>query len=165
MRKQVSAKLLLPLLCLLLFSACASPSADRRKQDAIEFQSGQLYAAAYLGYQQLDDLDYYVERYLDSDQLPIHYVSGGDYYLVIPRYQGMALSLYENNMETMQSFLIYQDPDCQPFLLQCNVSDIFPDVTVRLTYQGESVEFSPFLSLKDGSVDIGERGLDLTKLS
>ena len=42
-------------------------------------------------------------------------------------------------------------------------SDIFADAVIRLTYQDESVEFSPFLSLKDGSVDIGARGLDLTK--
>jgi hypothetical protein len=118
---------------------------------------------AYLGFQETDGLDYYVEQYLDSDQLPVHCLSGGDYYLVIPRYQGMELSLYQNDMETMRSDLLYEDPDCRPFLLQCNVSDIFPDATIRLTYQGESVEFSPFISLKDGALDIGAHGLDSTK--
>jgi hypothetical protein len=75
----------------------------------------------------------------------------------------MELSLYQNDLETMQSTLIYRDPDCQPFLLQCNVSDIFPDATIRLSYQGESMEFSPFLSLRDGALEIGERGLDITQ--
>ena len=133
------------------------------KRDAIPFEEGQLYAVAYLGYQTADGLDYYAERYLDSDQLPIHYVSDGDYYLVIPRYDGMALSLYVNDLEKSLGTLRFRDPDSGPFVVQCNVSDIFADVTMRLEYNGETAEFSPFISLKDGTLMIGERGLDLTE--
>ena len=133
------------------------------KRDIIPFEAGQLYAAAYLGYQAIEDWDYYAERYLDSDKLPVHYVSDGDYYLVIPRYDGMSLSLYVNDVDTGLGMLRFQDPDCGPFVIQCNASDIFTDVTVLLEYNGETAEFSPFISLKDGSVMIGERGLDLTK--
>ena len=133
------------------------------KRDAIPFEAGHLYAAAYLGYQTTDGLDFYVDRYLDSDKLPIHYVSDGDYYLVIPRYDGMSLSLYVNDLETSLGTLRFRDPDCGPFVIQCNVSDIFADVTVRLEYSGETAEFSPFISLKDGSPVIGELGLDLTR--
>ena len=150
------------LLCLFLLGGCGGVE-EVSKRDNIPFQEGQLYAAAYLGYQQIDDLDYYLERYLDDGELPVHYLSGGGFYLVIPRYDGMALALSRSDIETLQSTLIYEDPDCRPFLLQCNASDIFADAVIRLTYQDESVEFSPFLSLKDGSVDIGARGLDLTK--
>ena len=150
------------LLCLCLLGGCGGVE-EVSKRDNIPFQEGQLYAAAYLGYQQIDDLDYYLERYLDDGELPVHYLSGGDFYLVIPRYDGMALALSRSDIETLQSTLIYEDPDCRPFLLQCNASDIFADAVIRLTYQDESVEFSPFLSLKDGSVDIGAGGLDLTK--
>jgi hypothetical protein len=151
------------LLLALVLGSCAAPAASSAsKRDNIPFEEGQLYAAAYLGYQEPEDLDYYVEQYLDIDQLPVCYLSGGDYYLVIPRYEGTALSLYQNNLESGQSFLVYEDPDCRPFLLQCNVSDIFADATLRLTYGDSTVEFSPFISLKDGSVDIGP-GLDLTK--
>ncbi len=150
------------LLCLFLLGGCGGVE-KVSKRDNIPFQEGQLYAAAYLGYQQIDDLDYYLERYLDDGELPVHYLSGGDFYLVIPRYDGMALALSRSDIETLQSTLIYEDPDCRPFLLQCNASDIFADAVSRLTYRDESVEFSPFLSLKDGSVDIGAGGLDLTK--
>lgn len=135
------------------------------KRDQIPFTDGQSYAVAHLGYLEIEDLDYYVQRYLDSDDIPIHYLSSGDYYLIIPRYEGMELSLYVNDFNTSQSTLFYQETDCQPFILQCNVSDIFPDATIELTYQGEKVSFSPFISLKDGSLDIGEHGLDLTKPS
>ena len=133
------------------------------KRDAIPFETGQLYAAAYLGYRTMDSLDYYAERYLDSDKLPVHYVSDGDYYLVIPRYDGMSLSLYVNDIETSIGTLRFMDPDCGPFVIQCNASDIFTDITVLLEYDGEAAEFSPFISLKDGTLMVGERGLDLTE--
>ena len=141
----------------------ASAPAPVSKRDAIPFTEGQLYAAAYLGYQAIDDLDYYAERYLDSDDVPIHYISDGDYYLMIPRYDGMSLSLYVEDIETFASTLQFYDPDCGPFIVQCNVSDIFPDITARFAYNGDTAEFSPFISLKDGMLMIGERGLDLTK--
>lgn len=133
------------------------------KRDQIPFTDGQSYAVAHLGYQEIEDLDYYVQRYLDNSDVPIHYLSSGDYYLIIPRYEGMELSLYTNDFNTSDSTLFYQETDCQPFIIQCNVSDIFPDATIELTYQGETVSFSPFISLKDGSLDIGKHGLDLTK--
>ena len=133
------------------------------KRDAIPFEAGQLYAVAYLGYQTADGLGYYAQRYLDSDQLPIHYVSDGDYYLVIPRYDGMSLSLYVNDFDTSLGTLRFRDPDCGPFVIQCNASDVFTDVTVRFEYNGEMAEFSPYISLKDGSFVLGEQGLDLTK--
>ena len=160
--KKSTSWILPTLICLSLLTGCETEQ-KASKRDAIPFVEEQYYAVAYLGYQQIDDLDDYVEQYLDSDQLPVHYFSDGDYYLVIPRYSGMGLSLYHNDLETSQSTLVYEDPDCEPFLIQCNVSDIFADATIQLTYQNEVVEFSPFISLENGSVDIGECGLELTK--
>ena len=133
------------------------------KRDNIPFEEGQAYAVAHLGYLEIEDLDYYVERYLDGDQLPTHYFSYGDYYLVIPRYSGMELSLYRNDITTSDATLVYEEPDCRSFIIQCNVSDIFPDATIQLRYEGTAVEFSPFISLKDGSVVVGEKGLNITK--
>ena len=75
----------------------------------------------------------------------------------------MSLSLYVNDFEMSLGTLRFRDPDCGPFIIQCNASDIFADVTVRLEYNRESEEFSPFISLKDGALIIGERGLDLTE--
>ena len=147
----------------MLSGLLAAAGCSTEKRDAIPFEAGQLYAAAYLGFRTMDGLDYYAQRYLDSDKLPIHYVSDGDYYLVIPRYDGMSLSLYVNDLDTSLGTLRFFDPDCGPFVIQCNVSDIFADVTVRLEYNGETAEFSPYISLKDGAPVLGERGLDLTE--
>lgn len=156
------------LFCTLLAGCAFSPSGSAptppraSKRDNIPFAENQFYAVAHLGYQEIEDLEFYAEQYLDSDELPVHYFSDGDYYLVIPRYTEMKLSLYRNDIVTSSSALVYEEPDCRPFILQCNVSDIFPDAAIQLTYEGETVEFSPFISLKDGSVDVGERGLLLT---
>ena len=149
------------LLLVCLGAGCASGTEE--EGEAIPFQEEQLYAAAYLGYQEMEDLDDYVQQYLDGNRPPVHYLSAGDFYLVIPRYSGMELSLYRCDFDTSEPILIYEDPDCQPFVLQCNVSDIFADGVVRLTYGEQTAEFSPFISLKDGSVEIGEAGLDLTR--
>ena len=96
-------------------------------------------------------LEDYVRTYLEEPALPVHHLSDGDYYLVIHRYSGMSLSLYRNDMESGQSTLLYEDPDCGPFLLQCNVSDIFPDATIRLTYEGVSVRVLPLRLFKGWS--------------
>ena len=133
------------------------------KRDNIPFAKGQAYAVAHLGYLKIENLDFYTQRYLDSEDLPVHYFSAGDYYLVIPRYEGTDLALYRNDINTSSSTLVYEEPNCRPFIIQCNVSDIFPDATIRLTSEEGTVEFSPFISMKDGSLDVGEQGLDLTQ--
>lgn len=92
-------------------SSHLSSQSESSKQDAIPFSDGQSYAVAHLGYQQIEDLDYYVQQYLDSEDIPVHYLSSGDYYLVIPRYSGMELSLYKNDLETSERTLFYHDPD------------------------------------------------------
>jgi hypothetical protein len=139
------------------------PAADVSKMQSIPFSEEQFYAAAYLGYQELGDLTCYIEAYLDSGNLPIHYFSDGEYYLIIPRYDDMELKLYENDIQTGTSSLVFEDPVCRPFLIQCNVSDIFPDATICLSRGEETVSFSPFISLEDGAVEVGESGLDITK--
>ncbi|MDD3193876.1 MAG: hypothetical protein PHE47_08565 [Oscillospiraceae bacterium] len=170
MKKRLLALVISILACFLWLTGCTSTPAqnsqslsDDSKLDAIPFEENQLYAVAYLGYQETTDLDFYVEHYLEDSLLPTHYLSGGEYYLIIPRYAGMSLALYQNDIETMEPVLVYEDPDCKPFILQCNASDIFADATIQLTYRDQTVAFSPFLSLKDGTLDVGANGLELSK--
>ncbi len=131
--------------------------------DSIPFEGDELYAVAYLGYQETADLEYFAEKYLESPDLPVHYVSGGDYYLVIPRYPGTAIQLFENDLDTSQLIPRYEAPETGPFIVQCNASDVFNDVTIRLTHEGDEAEFSPFISLENGDVLVGGRGLLLTR--
>lgn len=164
--------LMVLLLCIFLLSGCKDdtiiidlPEEEAEETEVAEeivFADDQLYAVAYLGYGEMADLSFYQENYLEEDTVPIHYFSGGEYYLIIPRYEDMRVCLYRNDMETMEKELVYESDDCESFIIQCNISDIFPDATIELVYQGETVGFSPYISLKDGSVMVGERGLDIT---
>lgn len=144
-------------------SADTSVPADDPHADM--FDGNQLYAAAYVGYEELWDLSFFREAGLFDGTPPIHHVSGGEYYLVIPRYPDMTLQLYRRRLDHDMGVLdlFYEEENAKPFILCCNVSDIFPDVTVLLTRGEEQTEFTPYISLKDGSVQIGDRGLDLTQ--
>lgn len=144
------------LLCCALLLVCLSAQAELPYADA------QLYAVAYVGYGEDTALAEYRERYLDGASVPIHYVSNGETYLIIPRFGDMTVRLYVNDMETFSQTLIYEEENCRPFAIRCNVSDIFPDVTISFTRGEITTEFSPFLSLKDGSLQVGEFGLNLT---
>jgi hypothetical protein len=153
---------------IVLFSGCSAIQTEKgdseiKKIESIPFLDDQLYAVAYLGYGEIDDLSFYVQKYLDSENIPIHYLSQGEYYLVIPRYPNMSLSLYKNDFDTTDSSLIFEEKESRPFIIQCNVSDIFPDATISFTYNNETVEFSPHISLVDGTVVIGDRGINITK--
>ena len=150
-------------ICLTGCSDAESLDADRSKVESIPFEENQLYAVAYLGYGEMDDISVYAEKYLDEAEPPIHYFSTGEYYLVIPRYEDMEVQLYRNDMLTMGRELVYESASGEPFILCCNISDIFPDASVCLRWQEESVEFAPYISLMDGSVQIGERGIDITQ--
>lgn len=131
--------------------------------EKIAFDDNEMYAIAYLGYEKQDDFSYYVDKYSLNENMPVHFFSEGEYYLVIPRYSNMDLALYKNDMNTSEPSLVYESKAVEPFIIQCNVSDIFPDAKICLTYENEKIEFSPFVSLKDGSIEVGEKGKDITK--
>ena len=132
-----------------------TPTEVYSKRNNIPFENNQLYAVAYLGYGVKEYMDYYRENYLDEEEVLNYYFSGAEYYLIIPRYEDMEVRLYRNDLATMGQTLEQECENGKPFIVQCNISDIFPDVTVELTYNGETVEFSPYISLKDGSVQGG----------
>ena len=156
----------LAVLCLAL-TACtqAAPSEEEPAlpYENIGFQEGQLYAAAYLGWEEMEGLSDYQTAYLKGESVPVHYISPGEFYLIIPRYPDMAVKLYQNDINGAAPVLLFEAENCVPFVVQCNISDIFSDLTVELSYGGEAVSFSPYISLKDGSVQVGERGLELKK--
>ncbi len=131
--------------------------------DSISFGERDFYAVAYLGYNDMSNLEFYAQNYLGYERLPIHYISEGEYYLIIPKYQDMALKIYENDIDTPTPTLIFETQESLPFIVRCNISDIFSNVTVSFTYESETFEFSPFISLEDGSVQVGDNGINITK--
>lgn len=151
------------LLCTFSLIGCKNLDSTTSKIDSIPFQEDHLYAVAYLGYEDIQDISFYTEQFLDHEDIPIHHVSAGEYYLILPRYSDMTLRLFKNNMMEENRTLFYETTSSEPFIIQCNVSDIFPDIVVQMTYQDEVIEFSPYISLVDGSVQVGDKGLDITQ--
>lgn len=129
---------------------------------AIPFEDGQLYAVAFAGYDEPEALDAVIDTYLNGERPETVAVSPGEYYLVIPRNPGTTLRVFQEDLETSEKSLVYEDPAGKPVILRCNVSDIFYDATVELTDAAGTVSFTPFISLRDGAIEIGEHGLLLT---
>lgn len=129
----------------------------------IPFEDGQRYAVAYAGYDEPEGLDPMIETYLNGERPVTVHISDGEYYLVIPRTRGSMLRVYREDFESGEKSLVYEDPDGKPIILRCNVSDVFFDAVVELTDAAGTVSFTPFISLRDGAVEIGEEGLLLTK--
>ncbi len=129
----------------------------------IPYTEQQLYAVAYIGYDEYSELQHYTDKYLYDENLPFHHLSSGEYYLIIPRYEDMTLSIYENDIETQSSALIYKSPTSHPFVIQGNISDIFSNMTIEFSTDDDKTSFSPYVSLKDGSIMVGDRGLLLTE--
>ena len=103
------------LLCVLLLTGCgtAAPAPDATPaptQEAaaptptpdplstLPYEDGQLYAAAYLGYLEPKDLDFFRQTYFGGRELPVHHISDGDFYLIIPRDPNATVRLLRNDM-------------------------------------------------------------------
>lgn len=119
------------LLCVLLLTGCgtAAPAPDATPTPAQEaatptptpdplstlpYEDGQLYAAAYLGYLEPKDLDFFRQTYFGGRELPVHHISDGDFYLIIPRDPNATVRLLRNDMLTQTSSIFYEQPDGSP---------------------------------------------------
>ena len=168
--------LVLALTMLLIFAGCKNVEteptdattveettvlAEKTKKDNIPFEEGQLYAVAYMGNQKMEPIEKYSE-YLDDLDLPTYLISEGDFYLVIPRYDKTDLKLYKVDVNTEEKALFKEVKNSGAFIVQCNISDIMNDASIELINENGKAEFSPFISLKDGSLQIGEKGLNIT---
>ncbi|MBQ1554007.1 MAG: hypothetical protein II828_09295 [Clostridia bacterium] len=92
---------------------------------------------------------------------------GCDFYLIIPADEHSKVEVVTLELagdDDVVSFntvdTIYQQDDGAPFLLKCNVSDIFPEIRMIITdSNGDVFEWSPMISMRDGSVFLtGEDG-------
>lgn len=88
--------------------------ADARPAEHLPYEDGQLYAAAYLGYLEPKDLDFFRQTYFGGRELPVHHISDGDFYLIIPRDPNATVRLLRNDMLTQTSSIFYEQPDGSP---------------------------------------------------
>lgn len=99
-----------------------------------------------------DDYDYnIVDKYFKSREFETIEFGGTEKYLIIPR--DNEVEVYSLNMdeEGMMSESHIKTMS-EPFYITCNVSDIISNSLLRVMKDGKQYSYSPYISLKDGSL-------------
>lgn len=84
---------------------------------------------------------------------------GSELYLVVPR-ADVGITVLEqvfdqNTEELTYGETLYNQTEVAPLLLRGNISDIFPNLILRIEGQGgETLEYCPSLSLRDGMLNV-----------
>lgn len=134
----------------------------------IDWTDDTICAVAYLGYDYADFIVQDKELYLPSDVACTTVEVGGDeLYLVIPRSKQVTGEVFSLEFigESAQMEIVENVHDIsngEAFIVRCNVSDIMPNVEIVLTDGEHSTTFSPYISLQDGSVVLGDFVQDIT---
>lgn len=101
-----------------------------------------------------------LERYSKSyglENLETVQTKGDEWYIVIPRHSKATVKVnaveIDENCNLHKSMLL-AERDGRPFLLRCNVSDLYCNVAISIEGKDGKplVDYSPMISLKDGSV-------------
>ena len=100
-------------------------------------------------------------------ELLLYDCSGQEFYCIIPRYIDSTIivkkvELSDEGELEEKELIVTSD---KPILIQCNESDLYPNTNITINHKEESTSFSPFISLKDGSViaDDNIEVIDLTQ--
>ncbi|MFR7760009.1 MAG: hypothetical protein ACLU1X_03305 [Peptoniphilus grossensis] len=98
------------------------------------------------------------------------YLNGEECYLIIPKYRNASVSLKELEIsqdgklkEVSNELLDFNACAGTTFVCQ-NISDIAPNGKITIRYRDDVIEFSPSISLKDGSLILPEGVTDAEKI-
>ncbi len=135
-------------------------------------QNGDGVAVAYLGFDiSDDDLETYLndcgalEAFPFLKDFPVERLirtEGAELYLVVPQNLDASVRVCDWVIDESNDFAggageieYYVADSGEPFLLECNMSDIMPNTVIYIAIDDEHVlEYNPALSLMDGSLNI-----------
>lgn len=103
------------------------------------------------------------EKYFDEEFMVYENV-GDELYFIIPIQKNVTMNIYSAVMEEadiVKDKLIASTN--KPFILKCNVSDIISNIIIEIKQNNIVYEYSPSISLKDGSLYVNEYVLDIDK--
>lgn len=110
-------------------------------------------------------LDRYSKSY-GLENLETVQTKGDEWYIVIPRHSKATVNVnaveIDENCNLHKSMLL-AERDGRPFLLRCNVSDLYCNVAISIEGKDGKplVDYSPMISLKDGKAFVRlSRGID-----
>lgn len=161
MKKSLLIFCVLVILVVFCFAIIYISNSETSYAKKLDFEDEQVLAVFYIGGTS-DTYDYsLVEKYFGKDSIENFKeikIEGEEKYLIVPRYKGKVEvhSLTLNGEDIENNLIEIVD---QPFYIVCNASDIFPNSRIKLeTRTGESV-YTPYISLKDGSVVVTDNVL------
>lgn len=103
---------------------------------------------------------------IKKDESGKTYLMGEECYLIIPKYKNASISLKEleisedgNLKEVVNEYLDGLTTNGATFICQ-NISDIAPNGKITIRYRDDAFEFSPSISLKDGSLILPDEIID-----
>ncbi len=111
------------------------------------------------------DYDYtIVDRYFNTRDFETVELEGTEKYLIIPR--DCDVEVYSLSMDEADEidFVMnekYIKTKDKPFYITCNVSDIIANSLLRVNKDDEQYSYSPYISLKDGSLFVEEFVLEI----
>lgn len=111
----------------------------------------------------IDSEDEVKEKYFNEDFM-LYETNGEELYFIVPIQKNVTMNIYSAVMEEadiVKDKLIASTN--KPFILKCNVSDIIPNIIIEIKQNNIVYEYSPSISLKDGSLYVNEHVLDVTK--
>ena len=80
---------------------------------------------------------------------------GDELYYIFPKYEGTNIVIravtVDKNYNTIYGKTLYSG--LGPVLLRANISDLWANTEITLTFKNDTITFSPHISLMDGSVD------------
>ena len=95
------------------------------------------------------------DKYLKIDYKVID-ATGEELYVIYPLLNNSKINIYKAELDG-ESNLVKKDlivPTNKPFILNCNISDIIPNTILEIEYNNKKYEYSPSISLKDGSISV-----------
>lgn len=95
------------------------------------------------------------DKYLKIDYKVID-ATGEELYVIYPLLNNSKINIYKAELDD-ESNLVKKDlivSTNKPFILNCNISDIIPNTILEIEYNNKKYEYSPSISLKDGSISV-----------
>lgn len=110
----------------------------------------------------VDSEDEVKEKYFNENFL-LYETNGEELYFIVPIQKNVTMNIYSAVMEEadiVKDKLIASTN--KPFILKCNVSDIIPNIIIEIKQNNIVYEYSPSISLKDGSLYVNEHVMDIS---
>lgn len=102
------------------------------------------------------------EKYFNEDFM-LYEANGEEMYFIVPIQKNVSMNIYSAVMEEAD---IVKDKliatTNKPFILKCNISDIIPNIIIEIRQNNKVYEYSPSISLKDGSLYVNEHVMDIS---